>query len=189
MRTLILGLFLKSSIVALAAWVTPSNAGVWPRRKQVLPSVEREGHVHRMPESSTSDIPATLLMPGPCLHFSFRSRKWILWVMAPSWILTPLLLHLCIKSSSCKLWLTTASVCPAGMRLVGPPGALGSWPAQPKKVIPGVQHITSNVMWLSPSHWPDIDFKFCFLGSLSLEENFMEVASENEKETYKLTYM
>lgn len=67
------------------------------------------------------------------------------------------------------------------MRLAGLPGALGSWPARPKKVIPGVQNITSNGMWLSPSQWPDLEFKFCFLGSLSLEENFMEVASKNGK--------
>lgn len=156
MRTLILGVLLRSSVAAPVAWVTPSNAGgklvCGPKGSRYFPSVKRKAHVHRTHERSMSGIPTTLLMPGPHFYPPLRSRKLIRWVMAQSWFLTPLPHHICIKSSSCKLWLITASVCRAWMKLAGLQWALGFWPARLKEVIPGVRiNIAPNGVWLNKS--------------------------------------
>lgn len=161
------------------------NLRCGPKGSRYFPSVERKGHVHRMHECPKSDIPTPLLTPGPQFYSSFRSRKLSHWVMAQSWFLTPLLHHICIKSSSCRLWRITASVCPAWMKSAGPQWALGFWPARPKEVIPGVQN--GYCAWMAcdetdPSQWPDAEFNFFFVWPSSLEDNFMEVTNENRND-------
>lgn len=153
-----------------------------PKGSRYFPSGERKGHVHQIHECPVSDIPTALLTPGPHFNSSLRSRRLIRWVMAQSWSLTPLLHHICIKLSSCKLWLITTLVCPAWMKLAGLQWALGFWPARPKEVIPGVlnKYCPEWHVWFNKSFpaWPDWEFKLCSVWSLSLEENFIEVADE-----------
>jgi len=114
--------FIRFPVVAQVSSMSNAvvgNLGCDPKGNRYFRSVQRKGHARWMRGCPKPNIPTTLLTPGPHFYFSFRSRKLSRWVMAQSGFLTPRVQHMCIKSSSCRLWRITASVCPAWMKSAG----------------------------------------------------------------------
>lgn len=135
MRTLILGVFLRSSNCCSSAMSNAQQCrwghcrAAW---KEAGASPLCRGAVCREARSpSLTFLPPRWRLVRVC---PLRSWKLTHWATAPSWSSAPLLCQLCIKLSSCGPWPTTASASPAGMRSAGQRPALGSGPALPKEV-------------------------------------------------------